>query len=121
MSFAIALHLTSVLPALVIGSVILFNAKGTLTHKRLGRIWLGLMLLTSIVSFFIRHDGRFSWIHLLSLITLASLGIALWAIRQGRVDVHRGFMIDAFVGAIIAGIFASLLPERLLYNFLFGA
>lgn len=120
MSIQIALHLFSVLPALLIGCLVLVIKKGTRVHKMLGRIWVGLMLFTSLVSFFIRDEGKFSWIHILSIITIVSMGIAIWAIRHGRVRTHRGFMIGAFIGSIVAGVFASVLPGRLVYVFLFS-
>jgi len=120
MSIPIFLHIFSVLPAVLLGVYILCNKKGTTTHKTLGRIWAGLMLFTSFSSFFILHEGRFSWIHILSLITIASIAISIWGIRNHKIKIHRGFMIGAFVGSIIAGIFATIMPGRFLYTVLFG-
>ena len=49
----ITLHLIAVVPALVIGTVVLFLEKGTPRHKALGRIWVALLLVASISSFWI--------------------------------------------------------------------
>lgn len=119
-SFAIVLHLVTVIPALIIGLVVLFNQKGTRLHKRLGRFWAGLIVLTSIVSFFITHNGQFSAIHILSVISIASVLIAIHAIRHGNVLRHKRCMIGAYIGSVVAGIFATILPGRFLYTVFFG-
>ncbi len=120
MDIQILLHLITVIPALVLGVFILAKQKGTSTHKLVGRIWVVLMLCTSIISFFIQHDGAFSWIHLLSVISISSICISIWGIRTQRVRIHRGFMIGAYIGSIVAGIIATSIPGRLLYDFMFS-
>ncbi|MGH1427621.1 MAG: DUF2306 domain-containing protein [Arenicella sp.] len=117
MDVAIFLHLLTVIPALMLGLFILTKRKGTPTHKLIGRLWVVLMLCTSIISFFIQHDGVFSWIHLLSVISISSICIALWGIRTHRIRIHRGFMIGAYIGSIVAGIVALSTPGRFLYDF----
>jgi uncharacterized membrane protein len=47
----ITLHLIAVVPALLVGTVVLFIEKGTPFHKALGRIWVALMLVAAISSF----------------------------------------------------------------------
>ena len=120
MTFQIGLHLASVIPAILLGIIILANKKGTQTHKLIGRSWVVLMLIASISSFFIKKDGAFSWIHILSIVTISSLAFALFAIRNGNVKMHRSFMIGAFAGAITAGLFAVIIPGRIGHTFLFG-
>lgn len=121
MSQQIALHLVSVIPALLLGLVILSKKKGTSIHKLMGRIWIVLMLIASVTSFFIKSNGSFSWIHILSVITLVSIAIAIFSIRKGDIKNHRGFMLGAYFGAIAAGLFATIIPGRIVYNFFFGA
>lgn len=120
MTLAVTLHLVSVVPAMLLGIVVLANRKGTPVHKLMGRVWVGLMLFTSLTSFFIQVEGSFSWIHILSVVTIFSLVMAVRAIRRGDVNQHKGFMQGAFIGAAIAGFFAAALPGRIVYDFLFG-
>ena len=118
----IQLHLAATLAALVLGIVMLARPKGTLSHRRLGWLWVILMATAALSSFFIRtiHPGSFSPIHILSVVTLVALPSGIYAIRRGNVKRHRWTMISLFVGGlVIAGIF-TLLPNRLLGHVFFG-
>lgn len=117
----IQMHLVAVLPALLLAVFILLRKKGTESHKLLGRVWTALMFFTALSSFFILSNGQFSWIHILSVVTIVSVGLGVWAIKHGRVRMHYGCMGGAFIGAIIAGVFAAIIPGRVVYNFLFGS
>jgi len=119
---AIQLHLAATLAALVLGIVMLARRKGTLSHRRLGWLWVGLMAVAALSSFFIRtiNPGSFSPIHILSVLTLLALPAGIYAIRRGDVRRHRWTMIGLFTGGlVIAGIF-TLLPSRLLGHVFFG-
>jgi len=120
MSAVIAVHLAFAMVALVLGAAILARRKGTPVHKRLGRLWVAVMLVVAGTSFWVREldaAGGMSWIHLLSVWTLFSLAMALWGIKSGRVRTHRGFMLGTFAGLVGAGAFA-LTPGRLIGDFL---
>ncbi len=124
-SLAIAVHLATALPALLLGPVILFNRKGDRRHRWLGRIWVGLMMVTAVASAFIRSPGTgiagtgFSFIHLFTIWTLIGVPLAVFAIRAGDIKGHRTAMIGLYFGLVVAGAF-TLIPGRLLGNWLFG-
>lgn len=120
------LHLASILPAFLIGTLLLLRRKGTTRHRFLGRAYLVLMLATGITTLFMPARvgpsvlGHFGFIHLFSLLTLYAVPTAWRAARQGDIATHRGNMIGLYVGGIlIAGAFA-LMPGRLLHGWLFG-
>ena len=48
----------------------------------------------------------FSWIHGLTVRTLAGMFVAVAAVRKGRVRLHAGFMVGTMNGAFVAGGFA---------------
>jgi uncharacterized membrane protein len=85
--------------------------KGTLPHRTVGWIWVGLMLVVSLTSFWIhelRIWGPWSPIHLLSIATLATVPLAVWHARRHAVQHHRWSMISIFTGAlVVAGLFAG--------------
>jgi uncharacterized membrane protein len=116
-----ALHLAAALLALTLGSAVLMRRKGTASHKLLGRIWVGLMSVVAVSSFWLLdlNKGSFSVIHLLSLWTLVSLGAAIWAIRRGKLRAHKAFMVGTFLGLAGAGL-GALAPGRVLHLFLFA-
>jgi uncharacterized membrane protein len=116
----ILIHLVAALAALALGARVLAQRKGTPLHKALGRIWVVLMLVTAISSFWIRGNGSFSWIHGLSVFTLCALAGAIWFARTGRIAHHRKTMIGIYAGGlVVAGLF-TLLPQRLLGRLVWG-
>lgn len=119
---AIKLHLLAAVVALGLGGYVLARPKGTPTHKALGRIWVALMLVVSISSFWITGlgSGRFSPIHLLSVFTLIMLGYALSLVRRGDIRAHRFTMIGIFGGGLVGAGLGTLAPGRLIPLILFG-
>lgn len=107
----ILIHVLAASGAVVAGGVALALKKGTPLHRILGRTWVALMLATALGSFAIQSRGHFSWIHLLSLVTLAGLGASLFAVARGRIQAHRRGMRYTYIGLVIAGVF-TLLPDR---------
>jgi uncharacterized membrane protein len=100
-----------------------FARPGTLSHRTLGYVWVTLMALVALSSFWI-HDirlvGLFSPIHLLSLFVLANLVRAMVAVRAGRITEHRKTMRGlALYGLLGAGLF-TLWPGRLMHQVFFG-
>jgi len=75
----IVAHLVAAVGAVVFGGITLALRKGTIIHRVFGRIWVGLMLATALVSFGIRSSGHFSWIHLLSVGTVIGLAASIYA------------------------------------------
>jgi uncharacterized membrane protein len=119
----IQLHAFAAMAAFGLGAVQLAAPKGTLPHRTVGWIWVGLMATVAASSFWIheiRLLGPWSPIHLLSIFTLIMLPIAVWRARQHRVADHRRIMTMTFVGAlVIAGLF-TLLPGRIMHAVVFG-
>ncbi len=112
-SVVVYAHLVAALTAATLGLWNLAAVKGTSRHRVVGRCWIAAMLAVTLPSFWIREldPGNFSWIHGLTVFTLASLALALWGIRTGRVRLHASAMIGTMVGLVIAGGFA-LMPGR---------
>lgn len=115
----IYVHLAAALVAVVLGIVILLRRKGTRAHQSIGWIWVGLMTAASLTSFGIQARGRFSVIHVLSVIVLVSVSVAIVSARTGNIRLHKICMISTFSGLVIAGVF-TLLPYRMLGKVVFG-
>lgn len=119
-AWAVWIHLATVIPALPLGAWILWKPKGTRAHKMGGRIWAAMMLITAIDSFWIRSlTGGFSPIHIFSVLTLVSVPIGIWHIKNGRIDRHINAMRGVYIGLCTAGLF-SVMPGRLMGNLIFG-
>lgn len=122
-SFAIQLHAFTAITAFVLGVVQLVGVKGTTLHRALGYIWVVLMLVIAISSFWIhgmRQFGPYSLIHLLSIMVLVMLPAGVYFARVHRVRGHKLTMLGLFSGAlVIAGLF-TFVPGRLMHQVLFG-
>ncbi len=122
-SFAVQFHVCTVIPAAFLGAYVLMTRKGTARHKRLGRIWVALMVLTAISTFFIhqiRVWGAFSPIHLLSVVVIVSCALAIWQVRRGNIRAHKSALISAYIGGIFgAGLF-TFWPGRLMNQIVLG-
>jgi len=120
---AIPVHAFAAMAAFAIGLVQFAAPKGTLPHRTLGWIWVTLMLLVALSSFWIhqiRLVGPWSPIHLLSIFTLVMLPLAVWKAHTHQVTAHRRIMIFIFLGAlVIAGLF-TLVPGRVMHRVVFG-
>jgi uncharacterized membrane protein len=119
----IPLHAIAAMAAFVLGAVQLAAPKGTLPHRTLGWIWVGLIAAVAISSFWIhqiRLVGPWSPIHLLSIFTLVMLPLGVWRAHRHDVNAHRWTMIGIFTGAlVIAGLF-TFVPGRIMHAVLFG-
>ena len=121
-SLVIQIHWVTALTALVFGITMLVRRKGTASHKLIGRMFIILMLVTAVSSFWIReiNRGGFSWIHIFIPITFFASWEAIHYIRKGNVKRHKRAVIGMFFGALlIPGLF-TLLPGRRMWMLFFG-
>ena len=120
----IPVHAIAALVAMVLGGLQLWGPKGTRNHRTLGYIWVGLMAIVAFSGFFIhvlKLVGPFSPIHMLSLLTLASLWYAIRAARRGTIKRHRQTMVALFWMALILTGFLTFWPGRVMYQVVTGA
>ena len=118
-SAVIQLHLLAAVLALGLGAVQLVLAKGTLSHRRLGYVWTGMMAVVALSSFFIfelRVWGPFSPIHMLSLFTLVTLYLAVQAARHNNINRHQLMMRAMYIFALLLTGAFTFFPGRLLHQ-----
>jgi uncharacterized membrane protein len=119
---AVQVHLAAAVAAFGLGLVQLVGPKGTIPHRLLGWIWVVLMMAAAISSLFIMeiNHGFFSFIHILSGLTIVALPMAVYAARRHNVAAHKKGMVNLFFGAlVIAGVLAFL-PGRVMWAMFFG-
>jgi len=116
----IATHAFSALTALLLGAwQLFFSARGSQSHRLVGRVWVGLMLYVSVTSFWIREirHGQFSLLHILSVVTIVSVLLGIRDARRGNIPGHVGNMCGSWIGLLIAGGFAIGVPLRAIPQF----
>ncbi len=88
----------------------------------MGYVWVIIMAAIALSSFGIRglRPGRFSFVHVVSIVTLAVIPFAVLHARRHRVRRHAIAMVSLFAGSLlIAGGF-TLVPGRIMHNVVFG-
>ena len=119
------LHLATILPAFLIGTYLLLNRKGTPSHKLLGKTYMLLMLVTAAVTLFMpagigaRFLNHFGYIHIFSVLVLYNVPVAYLAAKRGYLQTHRGNMIALYFGGILIASSFTLMPGRMLHDWLF--
>ena len=127
---AIILHLSAALAALLIGPLALWTRLGARPrprlHRALGYAWVTLMTAAALTSLFIHGGGRytlagFSPIHLIFVpLTVYGLYRAFHHLLRGDISGHRQAMQGLYWQAcVVAGAF-TLLPQRLLGQWVWG-
>lgn len=121
-SLAVRLHAFPAVAAFALGAIQLAAPKGTMPHRTLGWIWVVLMAIVALSSFFIHTIctvGPFSVIHLLSIVTLVALPLGVRRARRHEIPAHRRTMLLLFLGALlVAGIF-TFMPGRIMHDVMF--
>lgn len=121
--FAVQFHVATVVPAGVLGAYLLASRKGTRLHRLIGRVWIALMVVTAVSTFFIHQMdvfAGFSPIHLLSAFVIMGSYQAIRAAQRGDIVKHRQIVTGIYFGGIlIAGGF-TLLPGRTMNQMVFG-
>ena len=119
------IHLATVIPCFILGTILLLIKKGTRFHRQYGRIYMILMLITAVITLFMpaqvgsRILYHFGWIHSFSFLTIYTVPTAYLAIKNGKVKSHKRKMILLYFGAIvIAGGFTFFLGDICMNYFL---
>jgi uncharacterized membrane protein len=119
-------HLLTVVPCIFLGGYLLAARKGGPAHRKLGGIYMILMILTALIALLIpagvgpQFLNHFGYLHLLSIIVLWTVPTAFLAVKKGNIKAHQRKMVILYVsGIIIAGGF-TLTPGRYLYELFFG-
>ena len=119
----IPLHGLLALCAIVLGAVQFALPKGRRLHRVLG--WIRVLIMAGIALSAIpineiRLWGRWSPIHLLIPVTLASLVFAIRAARRRNIKAHRQTMIQLYLLALIVTGLFTLMPGRVMHQIVFG-
>lgn len=120
---AIQLHVASVVPAALIGPYMFWARKGTPIHRLVGKIWLGLIVVAALSSFFIHEINLFmglSPIHLISIYVIFGAWLAIRNARAHRIVAHRRQVLGLYLGGIVGAGAFTLLPGRIMNKVVFS-
>jgi uncharacterized membrane protein len=120
---AIQIHVASVVPAALIGPFLFWGPKGTPTHRLVGKVWIGLMVMSALSSFFIHEIDvlmGFSPIHLISIYVLFGAWLAVQHARSHRMVAHKRQVAGLYLGGIVGAGAFTLLPGRIMHAVVFA-
>lgn len=110
-------HVVAAFTSVLLGGVQVWRRpRGDARHRLRGRAWVGVIAGTATSSFWIRqiNEGAFSWLHVLSVVTLVTVSLGVVNARLGRIPAHRGNMIGSWLGAVGAMTAAVAVPDRMI-------
>ena len=113
---AIQIHVAAVVPAALLGAYLLVRPKGTPRHRLLGKIWLTLMAVAALSSFFIHQINvfyGFSPIHVLSIFVLFGCWRAIANARKRNIEAHKRIVRGLYLGGIVGAGAFTFLPGRI--------
>jgi len=113
----IIVHAIAASYALLFGAFNLIRKKkGDLLHRILGFTWIGCMYFVCISSFWIQTiiPGAFSPLHALSVFTILTVSLALFAAIRHNIDSHKKLMTGSYFGLLAAFIGVASVPTRLI-------
>jgi uncharacterized membrane protein len=122
-------HLATVLPATVLGAWLLLGKKGGARHRALGKLYLGLMLITALSTIGMpAYVGptlalgplRLGLLHLFVPLTLHGVWSAFRTVRRGDIQGHKRAMVSLYIGALLIAGALSFLPGRFMHRLLFS-
>lgn len=122
MTISVLIHSIFMIIAFFTSFFIFWKKKGTKNHKILGWIFVGSMAIGSLSSFFIK-GGKFSYIHILSTLTLYWLikGVRATRLKQKNWKMqHLSAMGSAYIGLISAGIGVAVRYATVPVNYING-
>lgn len=113
-------HLGTVVLALALTPFLLLRRRGDRQHRIVGTVWVAAMLATAVLSFGLPALGKFSVIHVLSVIVIITAPLIWWAARTHRVAEHRRRVRAVVTGALLIAGFFTFPFNRLLGHWLFA-
>lgn len=128
--WVIQVHAFAAIAAFFLGLVQFSAPKGTLPHRTLGVLWVGLMAAVVVTSIFVRPSIQpglpisqwFGPIHIFTILTAFGLVGGVRHLARGGPNLkrHKGPFLGIFIGGlVIAGAFAFY-PGRIMHEVVFG-
>jgi len=113
----IVIHAIAASYALLFGAFNLIRKKkGDPLHRTLGFTWIACMYFVCISSFWIQTitPGTFSLLHALSVFTICTVSLALFAAIRHNIESHKKLMTGSYFGLLAAFIGVGSVPTRLI-------
>ena len=117
----VLVHVICGIVATLIGAfqfIPVFREKKPVLHRNLGKIYLGCILLSTIVSFYLVSTAGLGIVYgvgltMLGIVWLGSSAMAYFAIRNRNIAMHREWMVKSYV-LTLSFVFFRLVEDLLI-------
>jgi uncharacterized membrane protein len=101
-------HLVAAISALIVGVVVLLSPKGTRTHRKIGTIYVLVLVLANSAALSLHRESSFGVFHVLAVASLVSMAAGLLPLllgnrSQAAIANHAYFMTWSYAGLVAAG------------------
>lgn len=103
-------HTICAILAIIFGTLVLVNKKGTKKHKRLGLVYITNMLLLNTTAFGIYNFGKFSMFHAFAILSLGSIIMGIIPIirRKGNWFKRHFYLMSWSVVGLYCAFWAEI-------------
>lgn len=109
----ITLHALAASVVILLAPVQILRRTKDRAHRWIGRSWvISIWIVCATGMFIYTLTGGFTIFHALAIFTFFTTTLGVIQIRRGRVRSHMMNMIGSWIGALVAGGFAVLVPDR---------
>lgn len=116
------IHIILAISAIIIGFNQFISLKGNRPHRSLGWIWVIIMSGVAITALIMPHKHKDTLPLTLGLTVWISIGLplAIYAIKQGNILLHRAAMMGVYLGGLVVALMFTITPGRMIYKIFFG-
>jgi uncharacterized membrane protein len=101
-------HILAAVSALLLGAAVLLVPKGTHTHRVIGTVYAGALVLVNVAALSLHRENAFGVFHWLAVASLVTIGVGLSPLLLGRrsppaIATHAYCMTWSYAGLVAAG------------------
>lgn len=117
-SLLMHIHIILAVTSMLVGGFQLCRKKGTKGHRIMGWLWVALMSGVAISAILLpaREPEVIQITKLLVIWLIVGLPLSIVAIKNGKILLHRAFMIGLYIGGLVIAAAFTFTPGRLLYK-----
>ncbi len=101
-------HIVAAVSALLAGAAVLLRPKGTLTHRRIGTVYVLALVLVNVPALSLHREDTFGVFHALAVASLVTIAVGLSPMLRGKrsepiIATHAFCMTWSYAGLVAAG------------------
>lgn len=102
------LHVSTAVAALVVGLAVFTSRKGTRRHRRIGAVYVGLLVVLNVAALALHREDAFGPFHVLAVVSLLTIGTGIGVLVVGprsefRYAIHGYCLAWSYAGVVAAG------------------